>query len=396
MAERDGGLLNRRELARGAMVGGASLVLGTAAWAGGGPAGGAAAGAHGLVDATTLGAVGDGKADSTAALQRALDGAGKTGGGVFLPPGIYVTGELKMRPGVALVGVPAWNYSGAGGGTVLRLASGAASCLLNMTDGRGATLEGLALDGGGLGKDVHGIFVDRTVFAKHEDSFRIERCQVANFTGDAARLMCVWCFSIRHSMFAFCHGDGLSVHGWDGFLLDNWLSGNKRAGFAARLDNAAITFTGNRIEWNEEENMVVVGGNGYQITGNFFDRAGTFGLALRKGRVGCSQVTITGNYFRRSGKLADAASQESGQILLDGARGVTCVGNNFEAGRDDGGAGTFTPAYGIVTKGLENCVIANNVLHRGAMKQLLLDLGEHGEGVVVKDNPGSLFEAKQA
>jgi hypothetical protein len=49
-----------------------------------------------------------------------------------------------------------------------------------------------------------------------------------------------------------------------------------------------------------------------------------------------------------------------------------------------------------VYKGLENCVISNNVLHRGAMKQLLLDLGEHGEGVVVKDNPGSLFEGKHA
>jgi hypothetical protein len=83
-------------------------------------------------------------------------------------------------------------------------------------------------------------------------------------------------------------------------------------------------------------------------------------------------------------------------MLLDGARGVTCVGNNFDAGRDDGGEGTFTPAYGIVYKGLENCVISNNVLHRGAMKQLLLDLGEHGEGVVVKDNPGSLFEGKHA
>jgi len=77
-------------------------------------------------------------------------------------------------------------------------------------------------------------------------------------------------------------GDGLSLRRWDGFILDNWLSGNSRAGFAARSENASATFTANRVEWNHEENMVIVGGDGYQITGNFFDRAGTLGIALRQ------------------------------------------------------------------------------------------------------------------
>jgi hypothetical protein len=40
-------------------------------------------------------------------------------------------------------------------------------------------------------------------------------------------------------------------------------------------------------------------------------------------------------------------------------------------------------------------VIGSNVLHSGALKQLLLDLGEHGNGVVVKDNPGSIYELKR-
>jgi hypothetical protein len=95
-------------------------------------------------------------------------------------------------------------------------------------------------------------------------------------------------------MLAFNGGDGLNLRGWDGFILDNWFSGNKRAGFAARFENASITFTANRVEWNHEENMVVAGGDGYQITGNFFDRAGTCGLALRKGSRPCKQFTITG------------------------------------------------------------------------------------------------------
>jgi len=390
MAEMGKDFLNRRDLGRSALLGGASLLFGAAA-----SASPAASSSQPLLDATTVGAIGDGKTDSTAALQQALDTAAKTSSAVFLPPGVYLTRELHIPAGVALIGIPAWNYSGPGG-SVLRLADANSTCLLNLADARGATIDGLALDGRNLGKNVHGLFTNRTVFAKHEDGFRIERCQVLNFTGDGACLLCVWCFSIRHCMFGFNQGDGLSVHGWDGFILDNWFSGNSRAGFAARLDNAAITFTGNRIEWNHEENMLIVGGNGYQITGNFFDRAGTCGIALRTGRVPCSQMTITGNYFRRSGKFADPASNDSAQILFDSARGVTCIGNNFDAGRDDGGQGTYTPSYGIVYKGLENCVITNNVLHLGALRQLLLDLGGHGEGAIIRDNPGSLYQPKPA
>jgi hypothetical protein len=71
------------------------------------------------------------------------------------------------------------------------------------------------------------------------------------------------------------------------------------------------------------------------------------------------------------------------------------IGNNLQAGRDDGGAGKFSPSYGIVYKALHNCVISNNVLHNGALRQLFLDQGEHGEGVVVRDNPGCLFEVKR-
>ena len=61
----------------------------------------------------------------------------------------------------------------------------------------------------------------------------------------------------------------------------------------------------------------------------------------------------------------------------------------------DGGGGPLSPSYGIVYKGLQNCVIRDNVLHDGALRQLLLDLGEQGEGVVVGDNPGRLLVVKR-
>ena len=373
-------------MARGAMFGGASLLMGSAVLS-------AQSATQGtMLDARALGATGDGKTDDTAALQKALDAAGAAGGAVFLPPGIYLTHELHMRPGTALVGIPAWNYSH-GGGSVLKLAGPQSSCLLNLTDARGATIDGLALDGGDLGSSIHGILTNRTKWGEHEDGFRIERCQVTRFTGDGMHLDCVWCFSVRHCECIGNRGDGMSMRGWDGFILDNWFSGNQGAGFAARQENASMTFTGNRIEWNGKENFVIAGGDGYQITGNFFDRAGTCGIALRKGNHGRgpTQITITGNFFKRSGKVANPDSYDSSQIYMEGATGVTCVGNSIWSGRDDGGEGVWSPSYGIVYQGLENCVIRNNTLHDGALRQLMVDLGGHGEGVSVGENPGRLF-----
>jgi hypothetical protein len=378
-------LPNRRQIARSALLGSAAALLSTTA-----SAAPLDTTHQTTFDARQFGALGDGKTDDTAALQKALDAAGTSSGAVILSPGVYLTGELHLHERTALIGTPAWRYSSAGG-SVLRLASPDAFCLLNLTDALGATVDGIALDGGYLGKDVHGIATRRDKWGAHEDGFRIERTQVGSFTGDGAHLECAWCFSVRHCEFYSNHGDGLMLRGWDGFLLDNWFSGNSRAGFAARQQNTSVTFTANRIEWNGEENMLLDSSDGYQITGNFFDRAGTIGLAIRSTHNPSTQITITGNFFKRAGKNAASKPHDSANLLLDGAQGVTCVGNTFQSGRDDGPKGLWGPEYGIVYHGLSNCIIRNNVLHDGAIQKLLLDQGGHQDGVLVSDNPGSLF-----
>ena len=187
-------------------------------------------------------------------------------------------------------------------------------------------------------------------------------------------------------MIGYNVGDGIRLRGWDGFLLDNWLSGNQGAGFAARNENASCTFTGNRIEWNGAEGILIDGGDGYNITGNFLDRAGTSALSI----LGGVQMSVTGNFFKRSGKLAKPGTYDSSQVRLERTRGITCSANNLQVGRDDGNKGIWSPSYGFVLKELQDCVVANNVLHDGAIRQLLVDLGGHGEGTVIKDNPGTL------
>ena len=121
-------------------------------------------------DVRQFGAKGDGKTDDTVALQRALDRAGV----VFIPPGEYMTRELHLRPATAIVGAPGWSYGGPGG-SVLRLADPVSTCLLNVTSARGATIDGLALDGRDLGQGIHGMFMNRSAFLDHEDALRIER-----------------------------------------------------------------------------------------------------------------------------------------------------------------------------------------------------------------------------
>ena len=66
----------------------------------------------GSVDAAAFGAKGDGTADDTASIQRALDSAAAKGGIVALTPGKYlVAGSLRIPPGVGLQGAmqaPQW------------------------------------------------------------------------------------------------------------------------------------------------------------------------------------------------------------------------------------------------------------------------------------------------
>ena len=62
----------------------------------------------------------------------------------------------------------------------------------------------------------------------------------------------------------------------------------------------------------------------------------------------------------------------------------------MNAGRDDGGKGQWSPNYSIVIRKLENSVIKDNVMHEGSLKELVVDRGEHGPNVIVKDNVGSL------
>lgn len=349
-----------------------------------------------------FGATGNGIADDTEAIQSAINHAHETGETVFFPPGIFSVRELAVKPGVVLQADPQWGYSySTMGKSVLVQRDENQKCILNLSNANGATLNGLSLSGEGKAGGCCGILMNKPEFGAKEDAFRIERCRVAKFSGHAVFLDKVWCFSARHNMFCFSDGDGLRVHGWDGFVSDNWFSGNKGAGYGSEGDNCSVTMTGNRIEWNQGGGIVIEGGSHYNITGNYIDRSGKSGICLKKSIVFdddnkqleeriTNTVTCTGNIIYRSGKFAETP-EESCHIHMQCCAGVTVIGNTMCIGRDDKGKGNLTPETSIILDSLKECVVTNNTMFIGSSKELVKDYNNHAGQVIVENNVGSLY-----
>ena len=79
-----------------------------------------------------FGAKGDGKTSDTAAIQSALDAAGKIQGTVYFPAGRYVCAKLKLPPNTTMLAEPQWGYRGMAG-AVLQLESEDADCVVDIT-----------------------------------------------------------------------------------------------------------------------------------------------------------------------------------------------------------------------------------------------------------------------
>jgi len=345
--------------------------------------------------AKKFGAIGDGIADDTAALQAAIDEGAKTGTAVFLEAGVYLTGQLKMRPHTALYAEAVWKYRGEQKGAIIKLNDPNVKCHIDITDAYGASFTGIILDGGHLGSGVHGIMLDHQEFGKEEETYRFERCKIQCYSGDGVHLNRIWVYSMRFCMIFANKGHGIYSYGWDCFLTDNWLSGNDGAGYYTDQTTDKMIFTANRIEWNRMGGLVYAHGDMLNITGNCFDH--NFGPGIKftgDNRVGWenSGITITGNIFERNGAANEHADPyDDSQIYLTNHNGIAMVGNVFRTGKDDNQQGRVKPSYGIVYKDLSHSVITNNTMHKGAAKELIVNLGGDTE-VVCKDNPGTVLQ----
>ncbi|MBQ5973036.1 MAG: right-handed parallel beta-helix repeat-containing protein [Oscillospiraceae bacterium] len=346
-----------------------------------------------VFDITEFGAVGDGAADCTGAIRAACAAAEQVGGVVAVPPGVYCSGPFRLGKGVSLEGHAAWSYR-SDGGSVIRLNDPEAACLVDITGAFGCAIRHLCLDGCGLGEGIHGVRLAWPEYngGSEEDTPVVDDCRIGGFTGDGVHLFHIWCFSVRHCMLHRNRGAGLFVDGWDGFILDNWFSGNGNGGLRTGTVAASLTVTGNRVEWNRRGGFLFGKSDNVNITGNFFDRSGGPAVLARGGEdASAREFTLTGNVFRRNGKPDWDAFEDpylSSHVYLDRCANWTVTGNNFVCGADDAPGGVLSPDYGVVFGRSAGIVVKNNTMWCGSMKETVTDLGGNRD-VIAADNPGA-------
>ena len=344
-------------------------------------------------DITSFGAVGDGQTDCTAAIQKALDTAAGCMGTVIIPPGVYMVGKLTMRgQGISLVGTSAWSFR-SDGASILRLNDDSADCMLDISGAYGATIRGVSMDGQRLGENIHGIklYWEKYNGGCQEDTPTIDDCRVGNFSGNGLHFDHIWCFSVRHSMIHRNMGAGMYITGWDGFIIDNWFSGNAGGGIIGGQIVNSITCTGNRVEWNRRGGFILPWGDSYNITGNFFDRS--FGPALEIGgpTTHVDLVTVTGNIFRRSGACREGDSfddpDRSSHVILHNCSGTVVTGNTMRCGQNDNGAGMISPNYSFIITDCEESIIKDNTMCGGALLENMVLRGDNSS-CVIEENVG--------
>ena len=339
------------------------------------------------------GAIGDGKTINTSSIQKALDEASLCEGKVVFPPGKYLTGSLKIKgKGVTIEGSASWSYRGLGG-SILTLINDDNDYLLDITGSFGCSILNMNLTMNiNTNKIIHGIklYWDKYNGGSEEDTPKIDGCKISNFTGDGIHFKHVWCFSVRHSMLAYNKGNGIYIDGWDGFILDNWFSYNEGYGLLGGDVLASISATGNRVEWNKLGGFKIPFGDSFNITGNFFDRGEGPAITLG-GEKGVSLATITSNIFRRPGASKNLIDEyDSSHLRITNSTNITVTSNTMRVGRNDGGGGILSPNYGFVIRNCNNCIITNNTMEKGVLKELLVL--ENNTNCIIENNIGSITD----
>ena len=348
-----------------------------------------------------FGAKGDGQADDTGALQAAMERAVETEGTVYFPAGKYNIRPVKVPSNITLMGNSAWGYSerggkapGAEGRTILSAIPGEGKDLLDMDGQRGTRVLGLTLMGNGVGEGLHG------VYSKHrgtEQNLVFEDCRVVGFTGSGFLLDWVWVVAIRRCIIMrnALHGIDWS-NGYDGWIIDNQIAGNRGTGIYAGGDNpeiagarhgedrhgmATVTCTGNRIEWNRMGGAVLYDSDTMQFSGCAFDH--NFGPGVKF--VRCTACTVTGGAFRSSG--TDRLDDDSCHVFLEDCKGVAVTGNMLYGwyGRTEYAMKAPTPFFGFTLKNLEGCVVANNALYHAGSEAAASDHGGHKDSRIELD-----------
>ena len=330
------------------------------------------------INVRDFGALGDGATDDTLAIRAAIAALPGPGGVLFFPPGRYLTDTIYPPNHITLRGDSAFGYQESGG-TVISPVRAFIPRLIDLNGKHGVRMEGLTFHGRDLEGGIVGIFIARG--ANHEQNVIIDNCRIEHFSGTGVQLNESHVWNLRHSILFANKGHGLDAGtSFDGWIHDCMFVANGGWGVVA---GNSISLHGSRIEHNREGGLTV---NRYysqhlQICGNLFCSDHGPSIEMLEGNV--RAISITGNTIRNGGRSANGNVDRDCQVRFEGVRGLTFTGNVIHV------LWCNTPATGMILKGLQHSVVAQNTLFKGATRELIRDLGGHIDSVI-GPNPGCL------
>ena len=233
-----------------------------------------------VVNVRGMGARGDGLADDTEPLQRAINLGAANGLPVFIPPGTYRTGMLTLPSGTTLIGASPAETKLTGSGAVLFIPRG----------NENITIVNLGMESGGSDSAVLiGAF---STGPEKNRNISIRNCKIAiNLTNGS-----------KHPIAAYSHHENLTIEeceivGGGGILIDNPISvvirGNRVVSYSNGITTRAydpnlydhVVVEGNYIE-AQRMPIEIWGGGG----------PGTRYVVVRKNIVTCKSPGLTENF----------------------------------------------------------------------------------------------------
>ena len=381
-----------------------------------------------VVSVKDFGAVGDGVADDTAAIQAALD-AGQNKA-VFVPPGTYLCTMLRIRTGTTLFGAGTSATTIKAKSTLPTnnplLMNTVISGSLDTYYDTDMTLDGIAIDGSAL----TGRTAELVSIAKARRVW-VRRCKIGNVGYIGMAIGGCRDVVIEENEFTACGNPAVTAEGgaaiWLGanstsktydvrvsansihdnewsaiyanamrvVVADNSIINNKESAIFANNTVSFHTITGNVISGTTKKNIsgsgIEIGADAVVISGNLI--ANTAGDCISA--TDNENISICGNALLNPGRDMTSFPTASGIGIIttvaspDQPRYLEIVGNNVRDATNQAFAGI---AVGNVGAAVTNVNISDNMLEGTAWssgKAIYIAAGKFGANCVRRNNIGS-------
>lgn len=348
-----------------------------------------------IISVKDFGAVGNGIADDTAAVQAALVAA--AGKSLYIPSGTYLCGGLIVYSGTTVYGddptTSILKAQATLGGSTPLLRNNITSGTAYVYADKGIQIRNLGFNGNNLGSRLEGL----VAFAKVEDGL-MDNCRIYDIKYIGLVIAGCLSFAVNNSFFTNCGNTAVTIEGgaavwlgpaadttisFDVSITENTFQSNNWSAVYANANRVSII--GNYMSENQESAVFMTGSNNI-VSNNWINNQTIKYISASGLEIAGDNVTITGNYI---------GDTDSDSISLTDINFVTVTGNTLlNPGRDSGTFSTAACVSLITLTASPNqpryiTIVANNMWAPGNDAFAAITVGGVGgapEHVLVSDN----------